>query len=108
MSSTEITIATGTDGSWNMSDIKMFMKDIGASKYASHHVPTVFRFSQLSYSQVNPVEKIYASFPFFIYLNATYCRFLLEPLLEMGNSSHWTWSYAPQDIGMSYESNPSC
>ena len=32
MSSTEITIATGTDGSWNMSDIKMFMKDIGASK----------------------------------------------------------------------------
>ena len=99
MSSTEITIATGTDGSWNMSDIKMFMKDIGASKYASHHVPTVFRFSQLSYSRVNPVEKIYASFPFFLFINSTYAGQLLSPLLEFQDTPFNSQLFAACDIG---------
>ena len=29
MGATELTIANGTDGQWNKTDIKMFMKDIG-------------------------------------------------------------------------------
>lgn len=33
MATTELTVGTGTDGQWNMSDIKMFMKDIGDSLY---------------------------------------------------------------------------
>ena len=34
MGGTELTIAKGSDGNWNMSDVKMFMKDVGNSKYA--------------------------------------------------------------------------
>ena len=30
MGGTEITISNGTDGNWNTSDVKMFMKDIGS------------------------------------------------------------------------------
>lgn len=29
---TELTITKGSDGNWNTSDVKMFMKDIGNSK----------------------------------------------------------------------------
>ena len=32
MGGTEITISNGTDGNWNTSDVKMFMKDLGSSK----------------------------------------------------------------------------
>ena len=31
--STELTVSMGTDNQWNMSDIMMFMKDVGRSKY---------------------------------------------------------------------------
>ena len=34
MGGTELTIAKGSDGNWNTSDVKMFMKDVGNSKYA--------------------------------------------------------------------------
>ena len=30
--STEISISNGTDGNWNMSDVKIFMKDVGNSR----------------------------------------------------------------------------
>ena len=36
---TELTIANGTDGKWNTSDVKMFMKDVGSSS-ASRFVAT--------------------------------------------------------------------
>lgn len=42
--STELTIANGTDGRWNTSDVKMFMKDVGTS-----------RFVAMSYSHVSLV-----------------------------------------------------
>ncbi|KAJ8076133.1 hypothetical protein PM082_022118 [Marasmius tenuissimus] len=42
--------------------IYMLMKDIGSS------------------TRVNPVETLYASFPAFLYINSTWCRYLLEPL----------------------------
>lgn len=29
---TELTISKGTDGGWNISDIKVFMKDVGTSR----------------------------------------------------------------------------
>lgn len=29
----EISVSNGTDGKWNMSDVKIFMKDIGNSRY---------------------------------------------------------------------------
>ncbi|KAK7685160.1 hypothetical protein QCA50_011523 [Cerrena zonata] len=84
MASTELTIANGTDGRWNMSDIKMFMKDVGDS------------------SRVNPVEKIYASFPFFLFINSTYAGQLLSPLLELQDSSSNDQAFAARDLGLSY------
>ncbi|KAK7675988.1 hypothetical protein QCA50_021064, partial [Cerrena zonata] len=84
MASTELTIANGTDGKWNMSDIKMFMKDVGVS------------------SRVNPVEKIYASFPFFLFINSTYAGQLLSPLLEAQDSSMNDQAFAARDLGQNY------
>ena len=44
-------------------------------------------------------------FPFFLYLNATYCGYLLKPVFEYANSSLWTYPYPPRDLG---ESCTSC
>ncbi|THH15285.1 hypothetical protein EUX98_g9487 [Antrodiella citrinella] len=33
LGATELTVANGTDGNWNTSDVMMFMKDIGSSGY---------------------------------------------------------------------------
>ena len=52
--------------------------------------------------RVNPVEGMYAAFPFFLYLNATYGGYLLDPVLEYANSTTWTLPYAPRDIGRRY------
>ncbi|KAK7675982.1 hypothetical protein QCA50_021058 [Cerrena zonata] len=84
MASTDLTIANGTDGRWNMSDIKMFMKDVGVS------------------GRVNPVEKIYASFPFFLFINSTYAGQLLSPLLELQDSSSNDQAFAARDLGQNY------
>jgi hypothetical protein len=49
--------------------------------------------------RVNPVEKIYASLPIFLYINPSYVRMLLEPLLEFQNSPIYTNGYAAPDLG---------
>ena len=41
MGATELTIANGTDGQWNKTDVKMFMKDIGDSKYIGDRSLTI-------------------------------------------------------------------
>lgn len=51
------------------------------------------------YSRVTPVEVLYASFPAFLYVNASYGGYLLEPILEYSNSTLWTFPYAPKDLG---------
>ncbi|CAL1714527.1 unnamed protein product [Somion occarium] len=84
MSAIELTITNGTDGSWNTSDVKMFMMDVGQSK------------------RVNPVDRLYSSFPFFLYMNATYAGWLLAPLLEYQASELYPLSYAALDIGLNY------
>lgn len=45
------------------------------------------------------MEGLYEAFPFFLYVNASYGGWLLEPVLEFANTSRWTFPYAPQDIG---------
>ncbi|TCD69631.1 hypothetical protein EIP91_006856 [Steccherinum ochraceum] len=81
---TDITVSRGTDGQWNSSDVMMFMKDVGTS------------------GRVNPVEGLYASFPFFLYVNPEYAGLLLEPLLQYQNSSQYNQSYAATDLGGTY------
>lgn len=31
---TELTVSNGTDGNWNTTDVKMFMKNVGVDRYA--------------------------------------------------------------------------
>ncbi|KAI0341899.1 hypothetical protein BDW22DRAFT_1484797 [Trametopsis cervina] len=81
MAGTEITIGPNDPG-----DVKMFMKDISGSSPA----------------RVTPVEVLYASFPAFLYVNASYGGYLLEPILEYSNSTLWTFPYAPKDLGTAY------
>ncbi|KAJ3555355.1 hypothetical protein NM688_g2626 [Phlebia brevispora] len=90
MGGTELTIGMSGAGSINSntSGVKMFMKDIVGE----------------TLGRVNAVEGLYAAFPFFLYLNATYGGYLLEPVLEFANTSSWTpaYPYAPRDIGANY------
>ncbi|KAJ3475247.1 hypothetical protein NLI96_g11958 [Meripilus lineatus] len=81
MGGTELTIALGSDGLWNISDVKAFMKDVGSS------------------GRINPVEILYASFPFFLYIDPPYAGWLLAPLLEVQEStSQWAEPYAARDL----------
>ncbi|KAI0793185.1 hypothetical protein C8Q75DRAFT_548169 [Abortiporus biennis] len=85
---TDLTVSLGTDGKWNTSDVKMFMKDIGTSR------------------RVNAVEILYASFPAFLYVNATYAGYLLAPLLESQDAPSYGKPYAGRDLGESYPLAP--
>ncbi|KAJ3893405.1 hypothetical protein GG344DRAFT_43434 [Lentinula edodes] len=82
----EITAGTGTDGQLNSSDIQFFMKDIGNSQ------------------RTNPVEVLYASLPAFIYLNASWTRYLLEPLMQFEQSDSSIPSFASYDLGSAFPS----
>jgi len=84
MGGTDLTISMGSDGKWNISDVKMFMKDVGNSR------------------RVNPVETLYASFPFFLYMNSTYAGYLLEPLLETQDLPSNPLPFAARDLGTTY------
>ncbi|KAJ3489039.1 hypothetical protein NLI96_g2399 [Meripilus lineatus] len=77
MGGTDLTISSLTS-----SDVKMLMKDVGTSQ------------------RVNPVEILYSSFPFFLYMNSTYAGYLLSPLLEYQDGLNF--SYAVRDLGSSY------
>ncbi|GJE94479.1 hypothetical protein PsYK624_106490 [Phanerochaete sordida] len=80
---TELTVGdSGT--SYNTSDVKIFMKDLGASR------------------RVNPVEVMYAAFSAFLSVNATWGGWLLRPVLDFAASPMWRQAYAPRDIGDSY------
>ncbi|KAF9259184.1 hypothetical protein L218DRAFT_1004158 [Marasmius fiardii PR-910] len=76
----DITVARGTDGKWNMSDVKAFMKDTGTSQ------------------SINSVEGLFSAFPAFLYLNSSLGGLLLDPLLEFQSSSTERRFSAP-DLG---------
>ncbi|CCM05442.1 uncharacterized protein FIBRA_07661 [Fibroporia radiculosa] len=82
--SMDITVANGTDGNWNTSDVMIFMKNMGID------------------GRVNPVEIMYASFPLFLYLNASFGKPLLAPLFEYQDSPQTALPYAISDLGGSY------
>ncbi|OCH88863.1 DUF1793-domain-containing protein [Obba rivulosa] len=82
--SIDITISKGSDGQWNTSDIMIFMKDMGNTR------------------RINPVEVLYQAFPIFLYLNSSFGRPLLAPLLEYEDSSQFSLPYAAADLGNGY------
>ncbi|KAF8992673.1 hypothetical protein BDQ17DRAFT_1432228 [Cyathus striatus] len=65
MAGFEITISKDNNGNWNETDVKTFMKDSGTT------------------SRVNAVDRVYASFPTLLYLNASLAGTVLNPILEM-------------------------
>ncbi|KAL0571960.1 hypothetical protein V5O48_010000 [Marasmius crinis-equi] len=88
MAGIDITIAKGNDNEWNMSDVKVFMKDTGISRRTS------------------PIEKIFSAFPMLLYFNSSLGGLLLEPILELSGSS----DFPPSDLGNTYpkaSGNPS-
>ncbi len=56
-------------------------------------------------SRVNPVEHMYAAFPMFLYLNASICGAMLQPLLE-AQASLTDQLFAAMDIGSMYPAAP--
>lgn len=88
MAGTELTVG-GAAGSYNTSDIRMYMKQVGATGSTT--------------ARVNPVEIMYSAFPFFLTVNASYGGWLLRPVLDFAVSPGWAnRPYAPRDIGNAY------
>ncbi|KAF9075381.1 hypothetical protein BDP27DRAFT_1380628 [Rhodocollybia butyracea] len=81
MAGLEITIGVGPDGQINKSDILVFVKDTGNSQ------------------RTNPMEVLYAALPAFIYFNASWIGYMLEPLLQYENSGLYAQSFATSDLG---------
>ena len=48
---------------------------------------------------MSAVEVLYQSFPIFIYLNSSFGKPLLSPLLEFQDSPQYTLQYAARDLG---------
>ncbi|KAF7378318.1 hypothetical protein MSAN_00257500 [Mycena sanguinolenta] len=88
MAGFEITLSTFPNGSFDFSDVKAFMKDVGNSQ------------------RVNPVEVIYAALPAYMYLDPNITGALLDPLLEYQNSSNYTNTYAAPDLGGPFPTAP--
>ncbi|KAK7045364.1 hypothetical protein VNI00_007613 [Paramarasmius palmivorus] len=62
----------------------MFMKDIDATQ------------------RISPVDRIFASLPAYLYINATWVRYLLEPLFQFPQSPLYTEQYAAPNLGSNY------
>ncbi|KAJ6598633.1 hypothetical protein B0H10DRAFT_2324189 [Mycena sp. CBHHK59/15] len=89
MAGVEITVSKTSQGSWNLSDVQGFMKDLGNSGH------------------VNPTETIYSALPTFLYLNASLAGILLELLLQFQSSTSYNNSYAaPDTISSNYPNAP--
>ncbi|GJE95240.1 DUF5127 and DUF1793 domain-containing protein [Phanerochaete sordida] len=86
MGSTELTVNSSANG-LDTADIRMYMKNIGVSSPSG---------------RMNPVEVMYAAFPFFLAVNASYGGWLLKPVLEYASSPKWSEMYAPGDLGATY------
>lgn len=78
--SLDITLEKTGGGYFNLSAVRIFMRDMGVS------------------ARTNPVDVIYGAFPALVYFNATIARHLLEPLLELQENS----SFAAPDLGNRY------
>ncbi|KAF8874077.1 hypothetical protein BD779DRAFT_1678880 [Infundibulicybe gibba] len=76
----DITISNGTDGRWNESDVTMFMKSVGSS------------------SRTNPTEVMFAAFPAYLYLNASWAGLLLRPSLQQQAAALPASAYATPDL----------
>jgi len=89
----DITVKSNNQNGWNTSDIKIFVKDLGRVGVGGYVILCSYACSILgidSYKmemiRTSSVDILYASFPAYLYLNATWARYLLTPLLEYQDS----------------------
>ncbi|KAJ7585371.1 hypothetical protein C8J56DRAFT_946578 [Mycena floridula] len=78
------TVSRTSNGDWDLSDVKAFMRDTGGTR------------------RVNAVETLYAALPTYLYLNASWVGLLLDPLLEYQASTLYKNSFAAPDLGFIY------
>ncbi|KAF7330323.1 DUF1793-domain-containing protein [Mycena venus] len=81
---TELTISKASDGSWNKSDIMMFIKEISSD------------------GNINTVDIIYPAWPIFMYTNPTLGKYLLNGLLAYQATGQYPNAWAVHDLGAEY------
>ncbi|KAF8885611.1 hypothetical protein BD779DRAFT_664820 [Infundibulicybe gibba] len=89
MGGIDITTSKGSDGQWNASDIMIFMKSVGDAS-----------------RRVNPTELMFAAFPAYLYLNASWAGFLLRSSLQQQAATIPASAYAIPNLGSTYPSAP--
>ncbi|KAJ7671625.1 hypothetical protein DFH06DRAFT_1320412 [Mycena polygramma] len=83
---TELTISKADDGSWNTTDILMFIKAMGQN--------------------INTVDIIYPAWPIFVYTNPTLGKYLLDGLLAYQATGQYPNAWAVHDLGKSCAEYP--
>ncbi|KAJ7585364.1 hypothetical protein C8J56DRAFT_788320 [Mycena floridula] len=79
---TDFTVSKTANGSWNMTDVKAFMRDTGESR------------------RINAVETLYAALPTYLCINASWVGLLLDPMLQyQASPSLYRNSFAAPDLG---------
>ncbi|KAG6821602.1 hypothetical protein H0H93_000111 [Arthromyces matolae] len=91
---TEITISKRTDGTWNTSDVLVFLKDLTSFIKVASDISRG--------GNVNTVDAIFASWPALLYLNPTLGKYLLEGILQYGASGISPHDWAVHDLGTHY------
>ncbi|KAG9314826.1 hypothetical protein JVU11DRAFT_3920 [Chiua virens] len=81
----EITISQTADGSWNTSDVLMFLKEISSDGY-----------------NINTVDVIMPAWPVLLYTNPALGKYLLLSLFEYQATGQWPKKYAVHDLGSTY------
>ncbi|EIW82090.1 DUF1793-domain-containing protein [Coniophora puteana RWD-64-598 SS2] len=81
---TELTTSKASDGSWNTTDILMFLKEISSD------------------GNVNTVDVIMPAWPVLLYTNPTLGKYLLLGLFEYQATGMYPNQWAAHDLGASY------
>ncbi|KAF8639975.1 hypothetical protein AX17_001222 [Amanita inopinata Kibby_2008] len=84
LAATEITISKNSDGSWNTSDIIVFMKEISSD------------------GNVNTVDVIFPAWPILLYTNPAIGKYLLEGLFRYQATGQYPNKWSVHDLGSSY------
>ncbi|KAJ7781111.1 DUF1793-domain-containing protein [Mycena metata] len=84
LGATDITISKNDDGSWNATDVLVFMKEISSD------------------GNVNTVDVIFPSYPLLLYVNPLLANYLLAGLFEYQATGQYPNRYSAHDLGASY------
>ncbi|KAJ7684052.1 hypothetical protein B0H17DRAFT_941147 [Mycena rosella] len=84
LGATEITISKNDDGSWNTSDVLVFMKEISSD------------------GNVNTVDVIFPAYPLLLYVNPLLAKYLLAGLFEYQATGQYPNKFSVHDLGADY------